>query len=316
MDAQDKKELQEYVSRKPAPSMMVSLILHFFMIVFMLCYGLDAPEILKPIVIEMSPIGLEDTIEIEEEPYVNQAMVDWFAQIEEEQAAPVAPSILEPDFKPTESNEVLDEIINPVPQAGTSALTEVLPSELMTNLAPERIGSNTDMMDVGNPVPALGDLVKAANTGGYGGDATGDLARLGKAGAKQGEVTVSLAWDTRDDLDLHLIKDYRLPKKGSYNFKEMIYYAKRTAPWGELDVDMNIRPQTDEPVENIFMPSLPKGRYGVYVHLYRSHTRRREIKFRVLIQWKGQDKPLVIPGMVRYPQDNLNSQRVFDFRVP
>lgn len=307
MDAQDKKELQVYVSRKPAPSMMFSLVLHAFMILFMLLYGLDAPEVLKPIIIEMSQKE-DDVIEMDDEPYVNQEMVDWFAKMEAEQEE-MAKTILEPDFKPADISPISDPIFNPEPQAGTSALTEVLPSELMSNLAPERMGSNTDMMDVGNP------LAGTSMEGGTGGNGSvgGMIQKLSGLGAKTGEVTVSLFWNTTDDLDLHLVKQTDLPIQGRW-FKGMCCFNHRKTYFAELDIDMNVFPKTNDAVENIYLPHSLPGRYGIYVHFFKRHTNNKSVKYTVLFQEEGE-KPVTFHGSVNFRQNNYASKRIHTFWI-
>jgi hypothetical protein len=88
--------------------------------------------------------------------------------------------------------------------------------------------------------------------------------RLKAAGAKTGDVQISLGWKNYNDLDLHCIDPNGDP----------INYLHRMSPsGGELDVDMNVTPTTDKPVENIYWPKgkAPKGKYKVYVHHYANH---------------------------------------------
>lgn len=82
--------------------------------------------------------------------------------------------------------------------------------------------------------------------------------RLQKAGARVGEVTVSLMWHTKDDLDLHVV----CPNG------EHIQFNHKKAGQGWLDVDMNPRHDTSEPVENVFWDSCPPGKYKVFVENY------------------------------------------------
>ena len=65
--------------------------------------------------------------------------------------------------------------------------------------------------------------------------------RLKKAGARVGQVTLSLKWDSTDDLDIHVDTP-----AGEISFSD----KQKGGGW--LDVDMNPCHETNEPVENVF----------------------------------------------------------------
>jgi Ca-activated chloride channel homolog len=99
-------------------------------------------------------------------------------------------------------------------------------------------------------------------------DGTEMSARLRGAGAKSGDVRVSLIWNNVNDLDLHVIDP---------SGEEIYYGRKRSRSLGELDVDMNAGGLTTEkPVENVYWPldKAPSGHYRVRVQLFtnRVHT--------------------------------------------
>jgi len=89
--------------------------------------------------------------------------------------------------------------------------------------------------------------------------------RVLAAGGSDGELRVSLSWESDTDLDLHV----RSP------LRETVRFSAKTCPsGGELDVDMNVdRPYSDTPVENaVWRRHPPAGRYVVSVVNYRSRS--------------------------------------------
>ncbi len=82
---------------------------------------------------------------------------------------------------------------------------------------------------------------------------------LQNAGAGQGDITVSLAWDNTDDVDLHM----NTPDDSH------IFYSNKTAGGGTLDVDANAGGQRiTNPVENIYFAAPENGHYKVWIHQY------------------------------------------------
>lgn len=105
--------------------------------------------------------------------------------------------------------------------------------------------------------------------------------RLARAGAKTGDIQVSLAWNNINDIDLHVIAPSG----------ERIFFGHRASFCrGFLDVDMNVAPQTMEPVENVFWPpgGAPRGVYQVYVHHFSNHGARDPTPFRIRILVGGR----------------------------
>jgi hypothetical protein len=97
-------------------------------------------------------------------------------------------------------------------------------------------------------------------------DASAMARRLGEAGAKGGDIQLSLFWRNHNDLDLHCIDPMGFE----------IFYSNRTSPLsgGELDIDQNVRePYNSAPVENIYWPrgAAPPGLYRVFVVYYAPH---------------------------------------------
>ena len=108
---------------------------------------------------------------------------------------------------------------------------------------------------------------------------------LAREGGKSGVVQISLAWDDYNDLDMHVF----CPSG------ERIYFNNRkSACGGELDVDMNVRPKSKKPIENVVWTNeAPDGEYKIGVHFYRHHRKRRTKKtcqFRLRVVTYGQAK--------------------------
>lgn len=84
-----------------------------------------------------------------------------------------------------------------------------------------------------------------------------------------GKLRVNLAWNTTDDLDLHV----ETPNG-------VISYNKKTVEYqgiiGELDIDKNASGEfVSNPQENVNWDSMPLGKHTIKVHLFRS---REQIK--------------------------------------
>jgi hypothetical protein len=95
------------------------------------------------------------------------------------------------------------------------------------------------------------------------------------------DVRVSLIWDNRNDLDLHVIAP---------TGEEISFRNKVGACGGVLDVDRNVGGETLTPVENVRWAkgAAPDGTYRVYVQNFRFHEPdRAPTPFRVEIETGG-----------------------------
>ena len=89
--------------------------------------------------------------------------------------------------------------------------------------------------------------------------------RLKNYGAKSGDINVSLLWNNKNDLNLLIVTPSR----------EVIHPRNTTSSdGGILDIEMNKKGETSEPIENIYWKkdSAIKGTYYVYVHLFKEHV--------------------------------------------
>jgi len=114
------------------------------------------------------------------------------------------------------------------------------------------------------------------------------FSRMEREGAKVGDVTITLAWDDYNDLDLHV----HTPAG-----EHISYQNRRSADGGYLDVDMNAGSHNSkEPVENVFFGDAtkgieaPRGKYTVVVQNYGYHEPERSmpVPFRVFVRKNGE----------------------------
>ena len=127
-------------------------------------------------------------------------------------------------------------------------------------------------------------------------------ARAQRQGAQSGKLQVILAWDDRNDLDLHVV----CPDGLDINF------IRRRACGGTLDVDANgdMHHLTPTPIENVFFTEPQPGRYRVVVDPYGMRERAAS-PFRVTIRRDGQPDQ-VVTGTAQNGQRN---RAVTDFTV-
>jgi hypothetical protein len=178
-----------------------------------------------------------------------------------------------------------------------SADDNVAESELEAIPVPESGGGSADLGETIEALTTSGTSVSAntsldglsgsrSGASGVAGTGAGDAfeAKLKAAGAKSGDVQISLEWSNGNDLDLWVI----CPSG------EKIFFGHRhSACRGNLDVDMNAGGVDSlTPVENVFWPPrrAPRGRYQVYVHHYSSHGFPDPSRFRVRIKNGGKVK--------------------------
>jgi hypothetical protein len=116
-----------------------------------------------------------------------------------------------------------------------------------------------------------------------------DIKRAADHGAHSGKLQIILAWEDRNDLDLHVV----CPAGGEISFNT------RQACGGQIDVDANgdARVATASPVENVYFDDPAAGTYRVVVNPYAMRV-AVDSRFRVTIRRDGEpDK--VVEGTAR-----------------
>lgn len=107
-----------------------------------------------------------------------------------------------------------------------------------------------------------------------------ELLRTNRAGS--GDVRISLTWNNRNDLDLHVLDP---------NGEEINYQHRRSRSGGLLDIDMNVRAPLRAPaVENVYWPvnGAPSGTYKIYVNFYSQHDTVNATAYTVRVLIRGR----------------------------
>ena len=122
-------------------------------------------------------------------------------------------------------------------------------------------------------------------------------------GGTTGDITITLSWNTTDDLDLHLIEP---------SGEEIYYKHKRSISGGELDIDMNAGENFySRAIENIYYTSLPsRGRYKIKVNYYKRNESNMGQKVPYQVYIKIGDKELTLDKHISI--ENM-SQSVYKF---
>lgn len=149
-------------------------------------------------------------------------------------------------------------------------------------------------------------VMPAAFDGGPGDEAAGGDAfggeigrRLAAAGARTGDVQVSIAWDNGNDIDVHVMVEPL--RSGPQSL--ICWFSRHGSCGGMLDVDANAHPAmlTNRPVENVFwrQGGAPYGRYTIAVHHYQNWAGppRTPVEVAVLVDGKVERfRPVVTFG--------------------
>jgi hypothetical protein len=132
--------------------------------------------------------------------------------------------------------------------------------------------------------------------------------RLQSYGAKTGDVQISIAWNTTDDIDLHVMFSPGNGLTDNINWTSPIGRISK----GMLDIDMNANGAyvSRTPVENVFWPknSSPKGHFRVSIHFFRSWSNQKRVPVIVRIQSNGKVQEHQITAILY-----MSPQHVVDF---
>lgn len=278
-----------------------SLILHVVLLLVLALTVIDPQAAARPVRLAVDfAAATTDTVDVRE-----VALMDAPApEPDTLAAAPAIPAeVWQSDDAPQPAPDAVEiaslETTEPLDAIDTSALLVEVPGAV-------RQASFTGGPSSGRGGGGQGD--------GIGGGFGGELGRrLKAAGARSGDVQVSIAWDNFNDIDVHVMVEAVAPRRGI----SMINFSnRRGACGGWLDVDQNVVPMTAAAVENVFWASgaAPYGRYTVYVHQFRNWGGPDPTRVHVAILVDGRQShhdvsvhsgaaPVVVTSFVRRPGD-------------
>jgi len=242
-------------------------------------------------------------------------IVEWAAENEEEVVHDTS-SIVSTDpvsietetAEPAEKTQEVTSIENIENLDLSVAMTPTSVEVIETKTSGSSSGSNASstidslMQSVGGAISTNQAMVASVGTG------SGIDGRLQSYGAKTGDVQISIAWNTTDDIDLHVVFS---PGNGLTDNINWTCPMGRISK-GMLDIDMNANGAylSRTPVENIFWPknSSPKGYFRVSVHFFRSWSNQNRVPVIVRIQSHGKVQEYKITAILY-----MSPQHVTDF---
>lgn len=209
----------------------------------------------------------DDPIEIIEE---KTGLVEEHENIDVQKITSTSLVTINPDPEP--------EIINNTPEP------EINEKDLISFVGVDKKNDDFIETNSSDSVNSIVDNIKtsintsaAINTNGFGGAGDEFSRRLSVAGAKSGDVQISIMWNTTDDIDLHV--SYT-PGNGLVDNINWTSRIGRLSS-GMLDIDRNANSAmlTNAPVENVFWPKghAPNGFFVVYIHFFRSWTGQNKV---------------------------------------
>lgn len=247
-------------------SFAISLVVHLLALIALALWAFHEPDEKTQIVLFSEPAHpeLEEVVQIEPPGELLQTNEIMSATSGDNTSLPDAPEI------------AVDMTMDVAGPTGVDFARELLESDLLRPVGSGAGGGGTGS---GGPGSEIGDMMQFVE-------------RLERAGAKSGDVQISLIWDNLNDLDLHVFTP-----RG-----EVIFFGRRKSRCkGELDVDMNAGAGTTrEPVENVYWGKgkAPFGKFKVAVHHYRNHGDPDPTKYEIRIVVDG--KTQVVTGQITF----------------
>lgn len=272
-----------------------SLIVHTVLLTILALLS-DSPVINKPIAINISFSSVEEIEEIREigivavpsveeiQRAVDSSASDSRKETDDIVATPERPAISDINNPIKDDHKPISTFTNNISTSDLLSYTEQKDDSNVSENSDSSKNANT--FNITNIIASIEKGVAHNNNAlsANEGIGSGIENRLSSYGAKTGDVQISLAWNTIDDIDLHV---KFTPGNG---LVDNIDWTNRIGQLsgGMLDIDMNANSAaiSQTPVENIFWPpgSSPQGSFAVYVHFFRSWTGNTKVPVTVRIK--------------------------------
>lgn len=220
------------------------------------------------------------TTEAMSESDINDSVVDdTIAAMDSVESNEELVILEEENFSPSQ-----EAVSDPIMELETKELDRVVVRKKVAKPAVVKTGHKTTNSSSGTQID--GDGLGAGNQVVV--DSIGE--RLKMAGAKTGDVQISIGWNTIDDIDLHV--NFR----NKFGISFINWMSPNGACGGELDVDMNANRTylTNKPVENVYWPAGKSldGEYIVSIHNFRSWSGQAVVPVTIIIKVGGSTKVL------------------------
>lgn len=263
-----------------------SLIVHVFVLLTMALIVFHKEYISNPIIIQqLDTIEKNSEVEIVEISFENNSIEELDSQVLENFSIEEDIEIELTDnsySNPTSlPKDLSQQIISPNRKSTAQDKIEPIEESAIENKNQPSEGRQA----FNNFLSGGSKLAEGIRGSNFPGGTTGGFEdRLKAYGAKSGDVQISIAWNTVDDIDLHV--EYL-----NNGFKDYIFWGSRYGySNGFLDIDMNgAGPASNTPIENIVWPhnSNPCGSFRVGIHFYRGWSGVRNVPVTLRIQTKN-----------------------------
>ena len=176
-------------------------------------------------------------------------------------------------FKTMEGTSMAAPIVT-----GAIALMKSLNKDLTTEQIICILRSTGKSMDgdIGPMIQLKEALLKVKN------NEINDCVQVEAPNPSHGDVEITLHWDNYNDLDLSCDD----PQGDHISFQH-----KHSRSGGQLEIDMNVEPQTKNPIEHIYWPTggAPAGTYIVQLNYYKRHERNiNETPYTIDVKFGGK----------------------------